>query len=247
MPTSDRTIRVGTIDVTVRTSNRTTLTVTVTQSGNIIVRGPHSTTDTDAATLVERRRSWIYRQLSRLTETTPDNPRRELIRGAGFDALGRPHRLHIAPDDDQDEPLIQYRSTPTDGWLHIRRSTTLKPDEAIRTIIKFYAETGHEWLKLNYPQIARYTLNSSMPVTVTCGFGRSWECQPRFTLPPGPRHLRRCASSMRTRWGYIVPAYGKLWDRPVAHGHARCLRFHHEGRGKGATARLWRDRAVFPG
>ncbi|MBK3575938.1 DUF45 domain-containing protein [Streptomyces sp. MBT65] len=174
MPTSDRTIRVGTIDVTVRTSNRTTLTVTVTRGGSIIVRGPHSTTDTDAAALVERRRSWIYRQLSRLAETTPDNPRRELIRGAGFDVLGRPHRLHIVPDDDQDEPLIQYRSTPTGGWLHIRRSTTLKLDEARRNIINFYAETGGEWLKLNYPQITRYTPNSSIPVTFSTRMRTTW-------------------------------------------------------------------------
>lgn len=174
MPTSDRTIRVGTIDVTVRTSNRTTLTVTVTQNGNIIVRGPHSTTDTDAAALVERRRSWIYRQLSHLAETTPDNPRKELIRGAGFDVLGRPHRLRIVPDDDQDEPLIQYRSTPTGGWLHIRRSTTLKLDEARRTIINFYAETGREWLKLNYPQITRYTPNSSIPVTFSNRMRTTW-------------------------------------------------------------------------
>ncbi|MEU3742938.1 YgjP-like metallopeptidase domain-containing protein [Streptomyces sp. NPDC032198] len=129
MPTSDRTIRVGNTDITVRTSNRTTLTVTVTRGGNIIVRGPDTTTDTDAATLVERRRSWIYRQLSHLAETAPDNPQRELIRGAGFDVLGRPHRLRIVLDDDQDEPLVQHRNTPTGGWLHMRRSTTLNLGE----------------------------------------------------------------------------------------------------------------------
>lgn len=174
MPTSDRTIRVGNIDVTVRTSNRTTLTVTVTRGGNIIVRGPGTTTDTDATALVERRRSWIYRQLSHLAETAPDNPQRELIRGAGFDILGRPHRLRIVPDDDQDEPLIQHRSTPTGAWLHMRRSTTLNLVEARRTIINFYAETGFEWLKLNQPLIARYTPNSSVPVTFSTRMRTTW-------------------------------------------------------------------------
>ncbi|MFE4869592.1 YgjP-like metallopeptidase domain-containing protein [Streptomyces sp. NPDC056682] len=174
MPTSDRTIRVGTIGITVRTSNRTTLTVTVTRGGNIIVRGPQTTTDADATALVERRRSWIYRQLSHLAETAPDNPQRELIRGAGFDVLGRPHRLRIVPDDNQGEPLIQHRSTPTGGWLHMRRSATLKLGEARRIIINFYAETGHEWLKLNRPSIARYTPNSAVPVTFSTRMRTTW-------------------------------------------------------------------------
>lgn len=174
MPTSDRTMRIGNIDVTVRTSNRTTPTVTVSKGGNIIVRGPDTTTDADATALVERRRSWIYRQLSHLAETAPDNPQRELIRGAGFDVLGRPHRLRIVPDEDQDEPLIQHRSASTGGWLHMRRSTTLKLGEARRIIINFYAETGCEWLKFNHPLIARYTTNSAVPVTFSTRMRTTW-------------------------------------------------------------------------
>ncbi|GHE09229.1 YgjP-like metallopeptidase domain-containing protein [Streptomyces alanosinicus] len=130
MPSSDRTIRVGTIDVTVRTSNRTTLAVTVTRRGGIIVHGPHTTTDLDAAALVERRRSWIYQRLTHLAETAPDDPLKELAPGSGFNVLGRLHRLRIVADSDQNKPLTQLRNTPTGGWLHVRRSTTLNPDEA---------------------------------------------------------------------------------------------------------------------
>ncbi|MDN3025724.1 YgjP-like metallopeptidase domain-containing protein [Streptomyces sp. S.PB5] len=174
MPTSDRTIRVGTIDVTVRTSNRTTLTVAVTRSGNIIVRGPHSTTDTEATALVTRRRSWIYRQLAHLAETAPDNPLKELVAGAGFDVLGRPHRLRIVPDDTQGEPLIQQSSTPSGSWLHLRRSTMLKMDEARQSIIYLYAKTGREWLKNDQPQTVTYRSNCRLPVTFSTRMRSNW-------------------------------------------------------------------------
>lgn len=56
----------------------------------------------------------------------------------------------------------------------MRHSTTLKLDEARRTIINFYAETGFEWLKLNQPLIARYTPNSSVPVTFSTRMRTTW-------------------------------------------------------------------------
>ncbi|MFE3182714.1 YgjP-like metallopeptidase domain-containing protein [Streptomyces violascens] len=174
MPTSDRTIRVGTIDVTVRTSNRTTLTVTVTKGSGIIVHGPHTTTDIDVTTLVERRRSWIHRQLAHLAETSPDNPLKELAPGAEFDVLGRPHRLRIVPDNDQNEPLIQHLSTPTGDWLHLQHSTMLKADQPQQTIFNFYAETGLEWLKLNQARIDRYTPNQGVPIAFSTRMRTTW-------------------------------------------------------------------------
>lgn len=174
MPASDRTIRIGTIDVTVRTSNRATLTVTVTKSGSIIVHGPHSTTDTDATALVERRRSWIYRQLTNLAETAPDNPLKDLVVGAEFDVLGRPHRLRIAPDDDQAEPLTQQARTSTGDWLRLRRSRILNVDEARQTLINFYVETGREWLKINRPQDVAYKSNTRLPVAFSTRMRTAW-------------------------------------------------------------------------
>ncbi|MGW6021314.1 YgjP-like metallopeptidase domain-containing protein [Streptomyces sp. NPDC055099] len=174
MPSSDRTIRVGTIDITVRTSNRTTLATAATRTGTIVVHGPHTTTDEDATALVERRRTWIYSQLARVSQTAPENPLKELIPWAGFDVLGRPHRLRIVPDDEQDEPLTRERSTPTGGWLHLRRSTMLKVDETRQTFIKFYVETGREWLKINQPQIARYAPNSDVRLTFSARMRTTW-------------------------------------------------------------------------
>ncbi|WP_411121738.1 YgjP-like metallopeptidase domain-containing protein [Streptomyces sp. x-19] len=165
MATTDRTIRVGTTDVTIRTSNRTTLGRTVTQNGNVIVHGPPTTTDADATDLVTRRCSWIYRQLAHLAKTAPEDPLKELVPGTGFDVLGRRHRLRIVPDSNQNEPLIQLRSAPTGSWLHMRRSTALKSDEARRTLINFYADSGREWLEASLPQIAVNTTNRNLAAT----------------------------------------------------------------------------------
>ncbi|MFF4507662.1 YgjP-like metallopeptidase domain-containing protein [Streptomyces sp. NPDC001401] len=123
MPSTDRTIRVGTINVTVRTSNRTTLDVTVTKRGDIVLRGPHTTTDTDAAALVERRRAWIYRRLTHLAETLPHNPLKHLTTGEEFTVLGQPHRLQITPDTSQQRPLTSIRDPRTGDRITLHSST----------------------------------------------------------------------------------------------------------------------------
>ncbi|GGX51047.1 YgjP-like metallopeptidase domain-containing protein [Streptomyces noursei] len=174
MPAFDRTIRVGTINVTIRTSNRTTLDLTVTRHGNVIVHGPPAATDADATALVNRRCSWIYRQFAHLAKTAPEDPLKELVPGTGFDVLGRRHRLRIVPDSNQNEPLIQLRSTSTGVRLHMRRSTALKTDEARRTLTNFYANTGHEWLKVNLPQIAANTPTRNLTATFSTRMRTTW-------------------------------------------------------------------------
>ncbi|SHN09049.1 YgjP-like metallopeptidase domain-containing protein [Streptomyces yunnanensis] len=174
MATTDRTIRVGTTNVTIRTSNRTTLGITVTQHGNVIVHGPPTTTDADATDLVNRRCSWIYRQLAHLAKTAPHAPLKELVPGTGFDVLGRRHRLRIVPDSNQNEPLIQLRGTPTGSWLHMRHSTSLKTDEARRTLINLYVDSGREWLEVNLPQIAANTIDRNLAATFSTRMRTTW-------------------------------------------------------------------------
>ncbi|MEU1015399.1 YgjP-like metallopeptidase domain-containing protein [Streptomyces sp. NPDC005898] len=89
---SERAITVGAIQVLIHTTHRTHPTVTVSRQGDIIVRGPNTTTDAEATALVERRRPWIYRQLTHLAETTPDDPLKELAPGSQFDVLEQPHQ-----------------------------------------------------------------------------------------------------------------------------------------------------------
>ncbi|MEV0373547.1 YgjP-like metallopeptidase domain-containing protein [Streptomyces sp. NPDC050636] len=80
-------IPVGGTTITLKTSNRTTLDLDVTTTGKIVVRGPHSTTDSQAADLAERRRHWIYRKLTRLAARAPLDPPRHISTGETFTVL----------------------------------------------------------------------------------------------------------------------------------------------------------------
>lgn len=171
---SERVVTVGAVQVLIRTSHRTHPTVTASRQGDIIVCGPSTTTDAEATALVERRRSWIYRQLTRLTETAPDDPLKELVPGSEFDVLGQPHRLRIIPDDEQEEPSTCLCQAPTGAQLTLRRATALNPDKVQRTIINFYATTGQEWLKTHHGQIAAHAANQPLTGSFSTRIPTTW-------------------------------------------------------------------------
>ncbi len=123
MPQHQRTLLVGGATVTVRTSNRTTLGLDVTKAGDIVVRGPHHTTDAEAAALVERRRRWIYRQLNHLAEISPHAPVRHLADGEQFTLLGRRYRFRIVPDDALTAPVTR-QEVPDSGTAVLMRRTS---------------------------------------------------------------------------------------------------------------------------
>ncbi|MFD3667229.1 YgjP-like metallopeptidase domain-containing protein [Streptomyces sp. NPDC058672] len=152
---TERTITVCDITIHVRTSDRTTLDLAVTAAGRVVIRGPHHTTDTQAADLALRRR-WIYRQLTHLSETTPTNPVKTLGAGEEFTILGRLHRLQIVPDTEQAEPL-HLRQGPGTGYeLSMRHGTAENLQKARQKLINFHAKTGQGWLKNIGPQIAAH-------------------------------------------------------------------------------------------
>ncbi|WP_399932069.1 YgjP-like metallopeptidase domain-containing protein [Streptomyces kanamyceticus] len=171
---TERVITVSAVQVFIRTSHHTHPTVTVSRQGDIIVRGPSTTTDAEATALVERRRSWIYRQLTRLAETAPDDPLKELVPGSEFDVLGQPHRLRIIPDDEQEEPSTRLRQAHTGAQLTLRHTTALNPNKAQRTIINFYATTGQEWLKTHHDQIAAHAANQPLTGSFSTRMRTTW-------------------------------------------------------------------------
>ncbi|MEV0444356.1 YgjP-like metallopeptidase domain-containing protein [Streptomyces spectabilis] len=172
---SERTIIVGTVPVLIRTGLHARLAVSISRGGDIIVRGPHTTTDTEAVTLVERRRSWIYQQLAHLTETAPDDPVKTLTTGTELDILGHPHRLHVVTESQQSEPLPRQQITATGRALLLHHSQAQNQDKGRRTLINFYANTGQDWLKEHLPQSIIYTANREIPATF-----------PRASAPLGP-------------------------------------------------------------
>ncbi|MGX1668661.1 YgjP-like metallopeptidase domain-containing protein [Streptomyces sp. NPDC055400] len=137
-----RTITVGDITIHVRTSNRITLDLDVTASGQVVVRGPHHTTDAQAADLAQRRRRWIYRQLQHVIDTTSSNPAKTLETGTEFSVLGKPYLLRIVPDTQQTEPLLRQQDPATGFLLSMRRSTAANIQKGRQTLIKLHAAVG---------------------------------------------------------------------------------------------------------
>ncbi|MEU9120002.1 YgjP-like metallopeptidase domain-containing protein [Streptomyces sp. NPDC048506] len=164
---TERTITIGDITISVRTSDRTTLNLDVSATGEVIVRGPRYTTDAQAIDLAQRRRRWIYRQLARIAATTPKNPIKFLDTGEVFTVLGRPHRLRIVPDAEQTEPITHHLHPETGDWLHIRHTTATKLHIARRTLINFYAKTAKDWLKITSQQIATFAPKPDIPLVVS--------------------------------------------------------------------------------
>ncbi|MHA7956379.1 YgjP-like metallopeptidase domain-containing protein [Streptomyces sp. L500] len=159
---------------TLRTTDRKTLDITVKATREVIVRGPHDTTDEQAIALVRRRRAWIYGQLRHLEQNAPENPVKELVNGSGFVVLGRGHRLRIVPDDAQDQPVVQHLHTGSGSWLHMRRTTADNASTARRALVDFYARAGQGWVERNAPSILTRTATPEMAVRMSTRMRTTW-------------------------------------------------------------------------
>ncbi|MEU1307898.1 YgjP-like metallopeptidase domain-containing protein [Streptomyces cinnamoneus] len=171
---TERRVAAKSFTFTLRTTNRTTFGITVSHTGDVVVRGPHGATDEQAIDLVHRRREWIYRQLKHFKETAPDSHVKELIGGTGFTVLGHGHRLRIVADTDQDQPLVHHRWSERGPWLHMRSTTARNAEAAREELVTFYARTGQEWLDAHAPSITRQTTSPDLPVKMSTRMRTNW-------------------------------------------------------------------------
>ncbi|WP_449475347.1 YgjP-like metallopeptidase domain-containing protein [Streptomyces abikoensis] len=172
--------------------------ITVTASGEIIVRGPHDTTHQQAVDLVQRRREWIYRQLELHLRTAPDDPEKQLITGETFNVFGRPHPLRIVPDSAQEQPALLRHRTAAGPEIHIRYTTAANPAKGTQELMDLYVSTGQRWLDKHGPAITAHTTAPTMPL--------------------------RFSTRMRTGRAYIHPACGLSLHWATAQLSSRCLR-----------------------
>lgn len=170
----ERTISINGVSITIRTSNRTTLELGIASTGNIIVRGPDTTTDDEAHDLVNRRRRWIYRQLTHLSETTPDNPTKTIKNGETFALFGRPHTLRITRQEPGASAAIAYTHADLGPTLDLRQHTTTNEDDARRTLINLYANETRDWLKNHGHRITQLTTKPDTELKV------SWRARTRW-------------------------------------------------------------------
>ncbi|WP_432008794.1 YgjP-like metallopeptidase domain-containing protein [Streptomyces bacillaris] len=170
MTYNSRTIPIGTTTITLRTSSRSTLDLDVTAAGDITVRGPHDTTDTQAIELVHRRRSWIYRQLTQHAEAAPANPIKHLSEGTPFAILGHNKPLHLCADQCPDTSPVHA----TGSTLHLRRTLHADLHKTGRMLAHFYRATVETWLERNARYITHNTTKRPIPVTASTRLRTNW-------------------------------------------------------------------------
>ncbi|MFD8980918.1 YgjP-like metallopeptidase domain-containing protein [Streptomyces sp. NPDC059564] len=170
----ERNITANDVGITIKTSNRTSLELDVASTGNIIVRGPHTTTDEEARDLVTRRRRWIYRQLTHLCETTLENPMKVIEDGEQFPLFGRPHTLRIIRRDPGASPANAYTHPDLGPIIDLHQHAATNQDDARRTLITFYSNATRTWLENHGHQITQLTTNPDTPLTV------SWRARTRW-------------------------------------------------------------------
>ncbi|MFE5717668.1 YgjP-like metallopeptidase domain-containing protein [Streptomyces erythrochromogenes] len=169
-----RTANHGGVTITIKTSDRTTTDLTVTPREGITVRGPHTLTDDEARALVTRRKYWVYRKLTKLSEQAPANPTKTLRDGETFTILGTPHTLRLT--DRRPEPHAPaVHDDPEHGpVLHLEQAVAANLDIARRTLIKAHAETANKWLKENGERITRLTTNPDIRITASPRSRTTW-------------------------------------------------------------------------
>ncbi|MDQ8707839.1 DUF45 domain-containing protein [Streptomyces sp. LHD-70] len=150
---TERTFKVGKLDVLLRTSTRRTKDVGITARGQVVVRAPHGTTTMEAANLVRRRREWIYLQLLRLERSRAAPITKVLAEGEEFHVFGTPHRLHLADITDAEQPVTTHHDPETGPRLHLDRRLANRPDHARHTLIHWYAQQAQNWLDENGGQL----------------------------------------------------------------------------------------------
>ncbi|MFF0742157.1 YgjP-like metallopeptidase domain-containing protein [Streptomyces sp. NPDC004111] len=170
----ERTINVGALPVTIRTTNRTSFDAYVTTNGHVVVRGPHGTTDAQATSIIERRRTWIYNRLTHITESAPEDPTLHLADGETFRIFGHPHKLRIVPDSKDEQPVTRFHLPAGRNEIRLHRSHAINPDKARRTLARFYAHTGQQWLKDHGARITRLTNNPDIPLTTSTRLRTNW-------------------------------------------------------------------------
>ncbi|GGU26605.1 YgjP-like metallopeptidase domain-containing protein [Streptomyces violascens] len=158
--TTSHAMSVGSTPVTLRTSNRTTTDI----ADNLSTSGPHNT---EASDIVERRRAWLCRRLTKIADSTPTNPVKTLVDGEVFAVHGRPTTLQLT-DESNTKAVLDGAA------LKLPRTTAANPDIAHRNLINFYSNITQIWLEQNLEQISRLIAEPDLPAYASTRLRTNW-------------------------------------------------------------------------
>ena len=91
------------IEYRLKTSERKTTSIYIERDGSVSVLAPKPFDTDKIESIIESKRSWIYRSLAEWEDLNRTRIAREFVNGESFPYLGRNYQLRIS--DDQNEPL----------------------------------------------------------------------------------------------------------------------------------------------
>jgi predicted metal-dependent hydrolase len=113
---------------------RKTISLIVQKDGHVTIQVPESLKEHEIQDIIEKKRTWIYRQIAEFEDLNESRVKRDFVSGQGFLYLGYSYRLEVTEETDKDIKL--YR-----GKFYLKKSKLTKAKEIFKN---FYREKGLE-------------------------------------------------------------------------------------------------------
>jgi predicted metal-dependent hydrolase len=94
------------IEYSLKKSERKTTSIYIERDGNVSVLAPAPFEHDKIEQIIEKKRSWIYRNLAEWEDLNRTRVHREYVNGESFLYLGRHYRLQLVDAEMQDAPLV---------------------------------------------------------------------------------------------------------------------------------------------
>jgi len=124
------------ISYRLKKSLRKTTSIYIERDGSVSVLAPEPYDLAKVESLIEKKRSWIYRNLAEWEDLNRTRVQREFVNGEGFLYLGRNYRLQLV--NDQEQSLILKN-----GYFCLRKELA---DSGFAVFKQFYRDRGKERL-----------------------------------------------------------------------------------------------------
>ena len=149
MSTADATHRYKDIDYRLKKSDRKTTSIYIERDGTVSVLAPAPFELDKIEQIIEKKRSWVYRNLAEWEDLNRTRVHRQYVNGESFMYLGRQYRLQLV--DEQDVPL-----TFKQGQFFLLKSAVECAPEHFKQFYKAKLQKKlQERLKIYSPKVAK--------------------------------------------------------------------------------------------
>lgn len=133
------------IEYSLKKSERKTTSIYIERDGSVSVLAPAPFEHDKIEQIIEKKRSWIYRNLAEWEDLNRTRVHREYVNGESFLYLGRHYRLQLVVSKDQEAPLVFLHNQ---FWLrrdaveqapeHFKQFYKIKLNKKLKERLKIY-------------------------------------------------------------------------------------------------------------